>query len=215
VNGFNINYKFGANQLIGYPDYLIDFAVSNKYSATSEKMAYGIMDSDKFFTLSKLFDQVRLKGMSVKMSYVTATGLNAQTLNLVAIVDRSATIREMENGVKKINNSEASRKEYKDWVDNASSRRKISLTGGKTAYFYYRASSTQEKQFLMIDENRPSTDSEANYRGYIKGGYAVNFDAFNPCIYTYIEKSAAAETNETTVTINVEVKYYIEFRNSV
>ena len=94
-------------------------------------------------------------------------------------------------------------------VDNASSRRKISLTGGKTVHYYFYPTSIQEKLFINLDNDdglAPSTGLDAIEN--------TNFQNFNPCIYSYIEKSAAVENSTTSVIVSVEVKYYVEFKSS-
>lgn len=213
VQGGNITYTFDSNQVVGFPNKYINFAIE-KLSEGGQNIdvAVGAVSSDKFVTLSRLYDQVRLTGMSVKISYVASTGLSAQTLNLVTMVDRCTAGLEMLNNKKAMTTSAVTKTAYLDKIDNAASRRKISLTGGKTVYLYYRPASIQERQFINIDVDR----STENYDDLVRLTATDNlmFNGFNPCIYSYIEKSAAAEQTQTSVVVNIEVKYYVTFKSS-
>lgn len=213
VKGANLTYSFDSNQVIGFPDKFINFAVEDGTDGGSTlNMAIGVMSTDKFVTLARLYDQVRLTGMSVKISYVAATGLSAQTLNLVTMVDRCTTGWEMIRNYKAMTTSATTQTAYLNKVDNAASRRKTSLTGGKTVYLYYRPASIQERQFINIDEDRDKENYDDLMRLIATDN--PNFNGFNPCIYSYIEKSAAAENTPTSVVVNIEVKYYITFKSS-
>lgn len=213
VQGGNITYTFGANQTIGFPDKYINFAIRNlTFNSQETEVAIGAMTADKFVTLAKLYDQVRLKGMSVKISYVAATGLSAQTLNLVTMVDRCTVGNEMVRNWKAMTTSSTTQTAYLNKIDNAASRRKTSLTGGKTVYMYYRASGIQERMFQNIDPDESSeVPIDIDFLTSVDNNV---FNGFNPCIYSYIEKSAAAESTQTSVVVNVEVKYYVEFKSS-
>ena len=213
VQGGNITYTFDSNQVIGFPDKYINFALKTfNVGGSDREVAIGAMTAEKFVTLAKLYDQVRLKGMSVKISYVASTGLSAQTLNLVTMVDRCTLKSEMSRNYLAMTTSATTQTAYLNKIDNAASRRKVSLTGGKTVYMYYRASSIQERMFQNIDpDESTATPVDINYLSPISSDV---FNGFNPCIYSYIEKSAAAEQTQTSVVVNVEVKYYIEFKNS-
>lgn len=208
----NINYTFAANDVIGYPSKFINFGIQKiKFGEVLNEVAIGAPSIEKFDTLAKIYDQVRLKGMSVKMSYVAATGLSAQTLNLVTMVDRCTFGSEISNNYNFTKASDTTRGVYRNKVNNAASRRKTSLTGGKTVYFYYFPLTLQEKTFINIDQDYyiDNTDLEK-----LSAMDSDTFNGFNPCIYSYIEKSAAAESSQTSVVVNVEVKYYVEFKSS-
>lgn len=213
VQGGNITYTFDSNQVIGFPNKYINFAIRNlTFSGSETETAIGAMSADKFVTLAKLYDQVRLKGMSVKISYVAATGLSAQTLNLVTMVDRCTVANEMVRNWKAMTTSSTTQTAYLNKIDNAASRRKVSLTGGKTVYMYYRASGIQERMFQNIDPDESSeVPIDIDYLTSVDNNV---FNGFNPCIYSYMEKSAAAESSPTSVIVNVEVKYYVEFKSS-
>lgn len=213
VKSESLTYSFDSNQVIGFPNKFINFAMETiDIEGVDKNIAIGVTASDKFVTLARLYDQVRLKGMSVKISYVAATGLSAQTLNLTTMVDRCAFGWEMTKNYQAMTTSSTTQTAYLDKIDNAASRRKTSLTGGKTVYAYYRPASMQERQFINIDEDRGT-----NVYGEMKRLIATdnyNFNGFNPCIYSYMEKSAAAESSPTSVVVNVEIKYYVEFKSS-
>lgn len=213
VKSSNINYTFDSNQVIGFPDKFIDFGMEKtEYGSGTPTLAVGATSSDKFVTLARLYDQVRLRGMSVKISYVAATGLSAQTLSLITMVDRCAFGVEILNNWVAKNTSSTTQTVYLNKVDNAASRKKTSLTGGKTVYFYYRPANLQERQYINIDND--AKDQNITDLVRLTGMDVVTFNGFNPCIYSYMEKSAAAESTQTSVVVSVEVKYYVQFRNS-
>lgn len=210
VNTDKITYSFKENEVIGYPNKYINFGVYRvKINDQQVYIATSIVTTDKFTALARLYDKVRLKGMSVKISYVAATGLSAQTLNLITAVDRCTTAEELKRNYTYMKNQQTSY--YRDKIDNAASRKKISLTGGKTVYYYYYPTSIQEKEFINIDDDNLSS-SLAIYN--LDALNSINFNGFNPCIFSYIEKSATAETEPTSVVVSIEVKYYVEFRSS-
>ena len=205
----NITYTFDSNQVFGFPNKFINFGVRR---LNSEHDATSILETDKFDKIRVLYDQVRLKGMSVKISYVAETGLSAQTLNLYTAVDRSTNLNEMANLTDAMTTSSTTQTNYLNKIDNAASKRKSSLTGGKTIYFYFKPSSIQEKMFLSIDADAYATTGPVQY---LPATYHVSFDNFNPCIYSYMEKSAAVANSPTSVILNVEIRYYVEFRSSI
>lgn len=207
----NVIYKFEANQVIGFPSKFVDFAIKDFTEGSRVVCAIAVTDSKKFQLLHKLFDQVRVKGMSVKFSYATGNGLSAQTLNLYTVVDRSTTWKELYANYKLMTTSATTQSTYLDKLDNAASKRKYSLTGGKTIYSYYRPASMQEKMFMPIDVDGNGQTYEVITN--VNAG-DNNFSGFNPCIYSYMEKPSA-DSQEVNIPVNVEIKYYIEFRNSV
>lgn len=211
----NVTYTFDANKSIGLPDKFISFGQYKGTSGASEyQIAIGAMGMEKFVTLSKLYDQVRLKGMSVKISYVAATGLSAQTINIITMIDRCATNNETGTEHNRTTGTETDKNEYLQRIDNAASRKKTSLTGGKTIHYYYYPVSLQEKQFINIDYDYVDDTKRLDELRRLKAMDGLYFNGFNPCIYSYMEKSAATTNSVTTVIVNVEVKWYVEFKNS-
>lgn len=206
----NVPYTFAANSNIGYPSLLIDFGIKDSFvNGGYVRSCIGAQSSEKFEILRKLYDQVRLKGMSVKINYVADTGLSAQTLNLFTMIDRMGTSGELNKWRTVLGTNDKS--EYLAKFEKAASKKKTTLTGGKTFYMYLTPSNLQERTFVNIDKD--IEDDEA--KKYIWGFTTPGTTAFNPIIYSYIEKSAATTNSVTNVITNVEVKYYVEFRNSV
>lgn len=211
----NVTYKFRANDTIGYPDKIINFAFSEvKRNDAFETAGISLCDVEKFSKIYTMFDMVRLKGMSVKISYISSTGSGAQTLNFNLAIDRSGAANEVANNHYFATVNEQANKWYKDRIDNASSKRKYSLTGGKSIYLYLRPYTAQEKMFTRI-ANDNGTEGIHPRIYYLYGACGEGYNGFNPCIYSYIEKSAEASTTETNILLNVEIKYYVEFRNSI
>lgn len=210
-----MGYGFNSDENKGMPGIFINYGISDVYAegpGSEIYVAFGICASEKFKTLAKLYDQVRLKGMSVKISYMAGNGLSAENLEMVAMVDRCATPIEMFNNYSLMTGTAQDRDAYMQKVKSASSMRRISLTGGKSIYFYLKPSTLQEKQFVNI-KNGKDTVTEPDLRR-IAGMDTQVFNGFNPCIYSYVENGLTSSTVNKNISFSVEIKYYVEFRNS-
>lgn len=198
-----IVYNFDENSTIGVPERVVNFGVTRINSNTSQGIS--VLDTDKYAVLGDLYDQVRLKSMRVSLSYITNNGTSGETLSMVNAIDRTSSGDELRT---KLPGSTTTSEDYAKMVTSASSAKRVTLIGGRKINNYVYARSIQERSFLNADTfsnatNNHLTDLNSN---------AMNY--FNPAIYSVILRSTTS-TAATNVILNAEIKFYVEFKNSI
>lgn len=197
-----IVYTFKENSTIGIPDRLVNFGIT---AANTNTIGWSICDTDKFPVISDLYDQVRLKSMSVNLSYITNNGTSGETLSMVNAIDRSTSQTELTN---KIAGAIVTDEAYANYVTSASSAKRVTLIGGRKYNNYVYSRSIQEKSFL------PMTNSSTSSNKFITALQTNLMNYFNPVIHSVILRSTSS-TAATNIVINAEIKFYIECKNSI